>query len=98
MREAVRAGALSSAHDIAEGGLAVALAECCLVGGVGAQVELPEGLWEVTPLPTPPDPTSRDAVPTLLTAALFGEGAGRLRGQRRGRRRARAGRAHAGRR
>ncbi|MFI5037728.1 MAG: phosphoribosylformylglycinamidine synthase subunit PurL, partial [Solirubrobacterales bacterium] len=27
--DAVRAGALSSAHDIAEGGLAVALAECC---------------------------------------------------------------------
>ena len=29
-----------SAHDIAEGGLAVALAECCLAGGVGARVEL----------------------------------------------------------
>ncbi len=36
----VRAGALSSAHDIAEGGLAVALAECCLAGGLGAEVEL----------------------------------------------------------
>jgi len=32
---------LSSAHDIAEGGLAVALAECCLAGGLGARVELP---------------------------------------------------------
>jgi phosphoribosylformylglycinamidine synthase II len=42
VREAVRAGALSSAHDIAEGGLAVALAECCLAGGLGAQVELPD--------------------------------------------------------
>jgi phosphoribosylformylglycinamidine synthase II len=40
VRDAVRAGALSSAHDIAEGGLAVALAECCLAGGIGAQVEL----------------------------------------------------------
>ncbi len=40
VREAVRAGALSSAHDIAEGGLAVALAECCLAGGVGAAVGL----------------------------------------------------------
>jgi len=40
VREAVRAGALSSAHDIAEGGLAIALAECCLAGGVGARVEL----------------------------------------------------------
>jgi phosphoribosylformylglycinamidine synthase len=42
VREAVRAGGLSSAHDIAEGGLAVALAECCLAGGLGAAVELGE--------------------------------------------------------
>ena len=35
VRQAVRAGALRSAHDVAEGGLAVALAECCLAGGVG---------------------------------------------------------------
>jgi len=40
VREAVRAGLLSSAHDIAEGGLAIALAECCLAGGLGARVEL----------------------------------------------------------
>jgi phosphoribosylformylglycinamidine synthase len=40
VRDAVRAGALSSAHDIAEGGLAVALAESCLAGGLGAAVEL----------------------------------------------------------
>ena len=33
----VRAGALRSAHDVAEGGLAVALAECCLAGGLGAR-------------------------------------------------------------
>ena len=37
VREAVRAGELTSAHDIAEGGLAVALAECCLAGGLGAR-------------------------------------------------------------
>jgi phosphoribosylformylglycinamidine synthase len=40
VREGVRNGALTSAHDIAEGGLAVALAECCLVGGLGAQLNL----------------------------------------------------------
>ena len=40
MREAVRAGGVSSAHDIAEGGLAVALAECCLAGGLGASVDI----------------------------------------------------------
>jgi len=42
IRGAVRAGALSSAHDIAEGGLATALAECCLAGGMGADVRLQE--------------------------------------------------------
>ena len=40
VRGAVRAGNLTSAHDIAEGGAAVALAECCLAGGLGASVEL----------------------------------------------------------
>jgi phosphoribosylformylglycinamidine synthase subunit PurL len=40
IRGAVRAGGLSSAHDLAEGGLAVALAECCLAGELGARVEL----------------------------------------------------------
>jgi phosphoribosylformylglycinamidine synthase len=39
VREAVRAGDLASAHDIAEGGFAVALAQCCLAGGLGATVE-----------------------------------------------------------
>jgi phosphoribosylformylglycinamidine synthase II len=41
VRDAVRDGILASAHDIAEGGLAVALAECCLEGGRGARVRLP---------------------------------------------------------
>jgi phosphoribosylformylglycinamidine synthase subunit PurL len=40
VRGTVREGGLSSAHDIAEGGLAVALAECCLAGGLGAEVRL----------------------------------------------------------
>jgi phosphoribosylformylglycinamidine synthase len=40
IRGAVREGTLASAHDIAEGGLAVALAECCLAGGIGAQIKL----------------------------------------------------------
>jgi phosphoribosylformylglycinamidine synthase II len=42
VRDGVRSGALHSAHDIAEGGLAVALAECCLGGEIGARVALPE--------------------------------------------------------
>ena len=36
-------GALRSAHDIAEGGVAVALAECCIAGSIGATVTLPNG-------------------------------------------------------
>ncbi|MBN1288366.1 MAG: phosphoribosylformylglycinamidine synthase subunit PurL [Actinobacteria bacterium] len=31
---------MKSAHDLSEGGLAVALAECCILGGIGATVEL----------------------------------------------------------
>ena len=34
----------ASAHDIAEGGLAVALAECCVAGQIGATVRLPDGI------------------------------------------------------
>lgn len=41
IRDAVRAGAITSAHDIAEGGLLVALAEAALFGGLGASVDLP---------------------------------------------------------
>jgi phosphoribosylformylglycinamidine synthase len=44
VREGVRSGALRSAHDIAEGGLAVALAECCIAGSIGATVVLPDGI------------------------------------------------------
>ncbi len=40
VREAVRAGALSSAHDISEGGFLVAVAESCLAGGLGATLDL----------------------------------------------------------
>ncbi|HKG62653.1 MAG TPA: phosphoribosylformylglycinamidine synthase subunit PurL [Solirubrobacteraceae bacterium] len=39
VRRGVRDGVLRSAHDIAEGGLAVALAECCLAGGIGARID-----------------------------------------------------------
>jgi phosphoribosylformylglycinamidine synthase len=44
VRARVRSGAFRSAHDIAEGGVAVALAECCVGGGLGASVRLPFGL------------------------------------------------------
>jgi len=75
VRDAVRAGALSSAHDIAEGGLAVALAECCLAGSIGAQIELGEEFWEAIPSVVP-SPRLTPPAPALVTAALFGEGSG----------------------
>jgi len=60
VREAVRRGELRSAHDVAEGGLAVALAECCLGGGHGATVDFRGAGSEGEP----------------LLETLFGEGAG----------------------
>jgi phosphoribosylformylglycinamidine synthase subunit PurL len=38
--EAVRGGELTTAHDISEGGLACALAECCIEGDLGARIDL----------------------------------------------------------
>jgi len=39
---AIRQGLAASAHDCSDGGLAVALAECCILGGIGARVTLPQ--------------------------------------------------------
>ncbi len=41
MRNLARAGLLSSAHDISDGGFGVALAECCIGAGLGCAVRLP---------------------------------------------------------
>jgi len=60
VREAVRAGKLSSAHDVSDGGLACALAESAIAGGVGCGVD-------VQPL------RERGCSPEQ---ALFGEGPG----------------------
>jgi phosphoribosylformylglycinamidine synthase len=58
VRGGVRGGAFATAHDVAEGGIAVALAECCIAGGLGATVTLPEGL----------DPFGEDLGTTFLVA------------------------------
>ncbi|HET9197459.1 MAG TPA: phosphoribosylformylglycinamidine synthase subunit PurL [Solirubrobacterales bacterium] len=60
VRDAIRAGKLSSAHDVSDGGLAVAIAECAIAGGIGCEVNV-EHLRE------------RGAQPE---EALFGEGPG----------------------
>jgi phosphoribosylformylglycinamidine synthase len=39
-REGIQQGWVNSAHDCAEGGIAVALAECCLGGNLGVEVQL----------------------------------------------------------
>jgi len=40
VRRAVREGLVVSAHDVSDGGLACALAECCMAGEIGARLEL----------------------------------------------------------
>ena len=61
VREAVRTGAVSSAHDVSDGGLAVCVTESALQGGVGASLDL--------------EPLMRRAEVDPRTA-LFGEGPG----------------------
>ncbi|MEH2259246.1 phosphoribosylformylglycinamidine synthase subunit PurL [Nostoc sp.] len=39
-REGIRNGWVHSAHDSAEGGLAIAIAECCIAGNFGAEINL----------------------------------------------------------
>jgi phosphoribosylformylglycinamidine synthase II len=48
LHDASRRDALASSHDISDGGLAVALAESAIAGGVGFRVELPED-WGFEP-------------------------------------------------
>jgi phosphoribosylformylglycinamidine synthase len=43
LRQAIAAGLVASAHDLSDGGLAVAAAECCIAAGLGAELELPVG-------------------------------------------------------
>jgi phosphoribosylformylglycinamidine synthase len=70
IRDAVRAGSLSSVHDIAEGGLLVAVAECCLAGALGATLDL-------DPLLNQERSTPRPATDASLDEVLFGESPGR---------------------
>lgn len=41
---AIQGGLVRSAHDLSEGGLAAALAESCISGGIGAKIELDSAL------------------------------------------------------
>jgi phosphoribosylformylglycinamidine synthase len=64
-REGIRQGWVRSAHDCAEGGLAVALAESCLSGGRGAAITL-----------VPMQPYTADK--TRWDQLLFAEGGARI--------------------
>jgi phosphoribosylformylglycinamidine synthase subunit PurL len=61
-REGISAGWIHSAHDCAEGGVAIALAECCIAGNLGAEINLE--------IPA--------ALPRRLDEVLFGEGGARI--------------------
>ncbi len=50
VREAIRRGIVRSAHDCSEGGIAVALAECCVAGDIGADVHLDDDMPAVASL------------------------------------------------
>ena len=76
VRDAVRAGAVSSAHDIAEGGLAVALAECCLAGKLGARVRFGMDLLGAASAGATGREADWSGISATSAAALFGEGSG----------------------
>jgi phosphoribosylformylglycinamidine synthase len=61
-RDGIRQGWIRSAHDCAEGGLVIALAECCITGNMGAEIGLK----------LPLNDSQR------LDEILFGEGGGRI--------------------
>jgi phosphoribosylformylglycinamidine synthase subunit PurL len=46
IREAARSGLVAAAHDIAEGGLAVALAEMCIPGRIGVRAQIDADAFE----------------------------------------------------
>jgi len=66
--EAIAAGLLHSAHDLAEGGLGVAAAECAIWSGLGLRAEIAE-------LTHPPD---GERAPFEAAGILFGEGQSRF--------------------
>ena len=92
LRGWIQSGAVKSAHDCSEGGLAVALAECCISQLIardtprliGAEVDLsfvgPASNLSPGASKTPGAPPERqDALPAIrLDALLFGETQGRI--------------------
>ncbi|MEH2390562.1 MAG: phosphoribosylformylglycinamidine synthase subunit PurL [Nostoc sp.] len=61
-REGIRNGWVRSAHDCSEGGVVIAIAECCIAGNLGAEINL-----EIAPAPL-----------NRLDEVLFAEGGTRI--------------------
>ena len=62
-RALIAGGIAKSAHDCSDGGIAVALSECCVSGAIGATITAP---------------LTGDSATGRLDAALFGEGQSRI--------------------
>jgi phosphoribosylformylglycinamidine synthase len=85
--KAIQMGLINSAHDTSEGGLAVALAECCIGSGLGAHITS-EDIIEAQAGGTSPVKKTADTEANSnsthmdahgsATRALFGEGPGTL--------------------
>jgi phosphoribosylformylglycinamidine synthase subunit PurL len=75
LRAAGRSGELATVHDVADGGLAVALAECCIEGDVGARIDLSA---LAAPAEALPERATAEALPERVPtdALLFGEAPG----------------------
>jgi phosphoribosylformylglycinamidine synthase subunit PurSL len=74
LHEAIRAGLVQSAHDLSEGGLAVATAECIVGSGLGATLS---GDQLVQAMQTPNGkmlPVYMQTVSNRLDTIIFGEG------------------------
>lgn len=69
-RSLISQGCLCSAHDCSEGGLAVALAESCISGGQGAEIEIDLAAAESA--------QGKNLPAVRKDGVLFGEGASRI--------------------
>ncbi len=65
LHQAIRRGWVRSAHDLSEGGLAVAAAEMSFAGGLGVEIDVAQLPWE-------------DVLPATNVARLFSESSSRI--------------------
>ncbi|MFH0916588.1 MAG: phosphoribosylformylglycinamidine synthase subunit PurL [bacterium] len=81
VQQAIAARLLRSAHDCSDGGLAVALAECCVAGKLGARLALDGVSWSGSlagDTAARPDLTLFGEAPTLVVISVAPDDAGRL--------------------